>query len=145
MKKREEWGEYFPAKYSPFAYNESMANEYYPLNKQEVLSNGHQWRDELPYTKNRETIEPPYLKDEKILKEILSCNTCQRNYQITALELEFYNKLNLDIPTLCFHCRHNRRQVYRNKRELKQLNCFKCKREVLSSYEERKVFCENCQ
>ncbi len=26
-----EWGEFFPASISPFGYNESVANEYYPL------------------------------------------------------------------------------------------------------------------
>jgi hypothetical protein len=31
-----EWGEFFPATMSPFGYNETVANEYYPLSKSEA-------------------------------------------------------------------------------------------------------------
>ena len=37
MRKGREWGEYFPASVSPFAYNESMAQDYFPLTKEECL------------------------------------------------------------------------------------------------------------
>ena len=32
-----EWGEFFPASMSPFGYNETVANEYYPMKREEVL------------------------------------------------------------------------------------------------------------
>ncbi len=32
-----EWGEFFPASMSPFGYNETVANEYFPLTREEVL------------------------------------------------------------------------------------------------------------
>ncbi|MDR2189932.1 MAG: hypothetical protein LBP53_01790 [Candidatus Peribacteria bacterium] len=34
MKADEEWGEYFPASISPFGYNETLANEYFPLTEE---------------------------------------------------------------------------------------------------------------
>lgn len=37
MKSTEEWGEFFPISLSPFAYNESVANLYMPLSKNEIL------------------------------------------------------------------------------------------------------------
>ena len=45
MKKIKEWGEYFPAQISPFAYNESMAQDYFPLTKKEALEKGYSWYD----------------------------------------------------------------------------------------------------
>ena len=32
-----EWGEFFPASLSPFGYNETVANEYYPLSRDSVI------------------------------------------------------------------------------------------------------------
>jgi len=40
------WGEFFPVAGSPFAYNETVAQEYFPLSREEVLKRGWQWRDE---------------------------------------------------------------------------------------------------
>ena len=36
MKKRGEYGEFFPASMSPFGYNETVAHEYFPLSKEEI-------------------------------------------------------------------------------------------------------------
>ncbi|EKE26919.1 MAG: hypothetical protein ACD_4C00119G0001, partial [uncultured bacterium (gcode 4)] len=40
-----EWWEFFPSSISPFGYNETVANEYYPLEKQEALSKNFKWSD----------------------------------------------------------------------------------------------------
>ena len=32
-----EWGEFFPSTLSPFGYNETVAQEYFPLTREEVL------------------------------------------------------------------------------------------------------------
>ena len=37
MMKTGEWGEFFPASLSPFGYNETVAQEYFPLSRKEVL------------------------------------------------------------------------------------------------------------
>lgn len=31
-----EWGEFFPHEHSPFGYNETVANEYFPMTESEV-------------------------------------------------------------------------------------------------------------
>jgi hypothetical protein len=38
MKSTREWSEFFPIEISPFTYNETVAQEYFPLTKAEVLS-----------------------------------------------------------------------------------------------------------
>ena len=37
MQKTGEWGEFFPASFSPFGYNETVAQEYFPLNRSVVI------------------------------------------------------------------------------------------------------------
>lgn len=36
MKSSGEWGEFFPTWLSPFGYDETVANEYYPLSETDV-------------------------------------------------------------------------------------------------------------
>jgi hypothetical protein len=33
-----EWGEFFPSHVSPFGYNETVAMEYYPVDRNEALA-----------------------------------------------------------------------------------------------------------
>src|SRR3989344_696328 len=39
------YGEFFPSDLSPFAYNESIAQEYFPLSKEEALEQGYSWKN----------------------------------------------------------------------------------------------------
>jgi hypothetical protein len=45
MKKTSEWGEYFPAYMSPCGYNESVAQDYFPLTKEEAHIKSFYWCD----------------------------------------------------------------------------------------------------
>lgn len=45
MTKTSEYGEFFPASMSPFAYNKTIAQDYFPLTKEEALKKGYKWRD----------------------------------------------------------------------------------------------------
>lgn len=45
MKKTGEWGEFFPISISPFAYNETAAQDYYPLTKEEAFKKGYKWKE----------------------------------------------------------------------------------------------------
>ncbi|HHD92301.1 MAG TPA: hypothetical protein ENL06_01585, partial [Candidatus Portnoybacteria bacterium] len=40
------YGEFFPPELSPFAYNETIAQEYFPLTKEEAIEKGYQWSDQ---------------------------------------------------------------------------------------------------
>lgn len=41
MKSTGEWGEFFPHQLSPYAYNETIAQEYFPLNPE--ISRKQEW------------------------------------------------------------------------------------------------------
>ena len=75
MKKNSEWGLFFPKELSPFAYNEAIVNEYMSLSREEALSKGFKWKDNIPSTKGQGTIE--HLKLPKNLKERLMEETDQ--------------------------------------------------------------------
>ncbi|MCX6723225.1 MAG: hypothetical protein NT094_04160, partial [Candidatus Staskawiczbacteria bacterium] len=51
MKNTGDWGEFFPAEISPFPYNDSLAMDYFPLSRDEVVSRGLKWynRDARDY------------------------------------------------------------------------------------------------
>ena len=99
MKKTKEWGEFFPIEISPFAYNETMAQEYFPLTKEEALAKGYKWKEK------EETIKhdgpkyeiPDNIKDvsDEILEKVLICENTGKNYRIIKVELDFYRKMNI--------------------------------------------------
>lgn len=150
MQQNKAYGEFFPGKISPFAYNETVANEYFPLNKDEALANGFRWKEEdkkdyLPATSQI----ADNIKDisDEITKEILACANCSKNYKITGPELAFYRKFNLPAPQLCFGCRHQARMNKRNPRKLFKRNCSNCQAAIESPYAPERpenVYCEKC-
>ena len=52
-----EWGEFFPSSMSPFSYNETIAQEHFPLAREEALKRGYAWRDEKDDVPDVEIIE----------------------------------------------------------------------------------------
>ncbi len=114
MQKTGEWGEYFPSRISPFAYNETVANDYFPLSKEEVLKRGWRWREKDKKEYRPQTYEIPDDIEEvgdDILNEVLACEATGKNYKIQKAELDFYRKMQLPIPRLCPEERHRRRLI----------------------------------
>lgn len=141
MKADGEWGEWFPVSMSPFAYNESIVNEYSPLTKQQALAQGYRWKDDLPKTVGQGKDDPDPMK------RVNTCLECQRNYRFIERELVFYQKLNLPFPVRCFNCRHQRRMDLRLPRRLWKRECAKCAKDIETSYSPNRseiVYCESC-
>ncbi len=111
------YGEFFPNEFSPWAYNETLAQEYFPLTKETTESKGYRWRE--PDTKDYvptvlEAHIPPDITqvDESITTEILECahqgvcnQGCTKAFRIIPNELQFYKKIGVPLPTLCPACR----------------------------------------
>lgn len=156
MKASSDWGNFFPIWMSPFAYNESIANEYIPLTKQEALRQGFIWREDIPRTAGQENCEYKNLpkngeeyKDENILGKILKCDSCGFNYKFISREIAFYKRMKLAIPTKCFNCRHQIRMDARNPRILNDVNCASCGNITKTTYPKEKhnlykIYCESC-
>jgi hypothetical protein len=107
-----EWGEFFPISISPFAYNETIAQEYFPLREEVAKSLDLRWKKDDPKEFLPQKFQvPPNVSevDESILSEVLACKKCGRNYKITAQELKFYKNHAIPVPDFCPECRHARR------------------------------------
>ncbi len=150
MKKTGEWGKFFPKEFSPHAYNETAADDYYPLSKEEALKNGWRWRekDETQYQPATLKTIPDNIKEAaEIEKEILICSTCGKNFRIIRQELAFYEKMGLPIPRSCGQCRHRQRFELSNPYRLFARKCDKCGANIQSSYAPERpetVYCEKC-
>lgn len=150
MISRKEYGEFFPLKLSPFAYNVTVANDYYPLSKLDALEKGFTWQESDPKDYKTQTyVVPDYIRDvpDTITREVLACERCRKNYKIVIQELQFYKKFNLSIPRRCFNCRHQDRMNQRNPGQLWQRECSKCRTSIKTTYSPEcpeKVYCEKC-
>ena len=124
-----------------------------PLTKEEALKRGFRWQEDLQMTTGKETLKPEQIPDhikgviENILKEILACISCGRNYRITKQEFDFYKRMNIPIPRKCFYCRHADRLRRRGPFKLYARNCAKCGKGIQTTYAPEKpeiVYCEAC-
>ena len=143
------YGSFFPISLSPHAYNETTAQQWYPKTREEILSLCLQWQDNLPYTTGRASITeiPDNISDtdDGILKEVLACNSCSRDFKIVAPELSFYQRSKFPLPRECFSCRGARRAVFRDARLIHRRECMDCGNETHSTLASpRGVLCEPC-
>jgi len=122
------YGEFLPSQFSPLAYNETIAIDYYPKTKTEAEAAGYVWRDpdprEYKTTMNASDI-PDHIKDvqDGITKEIIQCSHCGKAYRILDQELLFYRRFAIPAPRHCHQCRYLRRLVIRNPRKLYDRRC----------------------
>ncbi|MFA6324802.1 MAG: hypothetical protein WCX46_01065 [Candidatus Paceibacterota bacterium] len=155
------YGEFFPPELSPFCYNETIAQEYFPLTKEEALEQGYRWKDkeERNYTidiKNEDIPDNIEEVDESIINRVIECKNkgneqtqCTEAFKIIEPEYQFYKRMNLLLPRLCPNCRHYDRLKQRNPLKLWHRQCMKegCTNEFETSYAPDRpeiVYCEKC-
>ena len=155
------YGEFFPSELSPFAYNETIAQEYFPLTKVQAIEQGYRWKDkeERNYNIDIHTEDiPDNIKDiqDNITDKIIECShkglcnqQCTEAFKIIEEELSFYKRMNLPIPRLCPNCRHYERLLQRNPMKLWHRSCMKegCTNTFETSYSPERpeiVYCEKC-
>ena len=132
MKERGEFGEFFPISISPYYYNETVAQEYFSINKEEALKNNYKWHE---------------VEKKQVNSKLLICKDCNENFQIIPQEKEFYKNNNIFTPEKCYKCRQQERMNHRNPRKLWDRNCDKCGIDIKTTYSSEKpeiVYCEEC-
>ena len=163
------YGEFFPVELSTFCYNETQAQDYFPISKEQAVAMGYRWRDKNinEYQITIESKDLPYdLHDvnDSITKEVIGCenkdthsNYCRGAYKITIDELNLYRKIGVPLPRQCFLCRHEHRLMMRNPMKLWQRQCMcdktnhthksTCEVQFETSYAPERpeiVYCEKC-
>ncbi|MFA5917615.1 MAG: hypothetical protein WC850_05280 [Candidatus Gracilibacteria bacterium] len=154
MQKNNEWGEYFPVNISPFGYNESASQEYFPISKEKALKDNFNWSEyESPLPKVDKIIPanklPESIKDipDDILNWAIECEVTNKPFRILKQELDFYRKHNLPIPRRHPEQRHLDRIALKNPKKMFDRKCDKCGKTIKTSYypnTEELVYCEEC-
>jgi hypothetical protein len=174
MKQTGEWGNFFdPKSIAPFAYNESVVYDYFPLNKEEAIAKGYAWYErparQYPVTMRSEDI-PKTIKytTDAILQETIECVSqsngnkdqypgCATAFRVVQIELDFYRATGMPVPHKCLPCRRQDRFGLRNPRKLWNRTCQctallhghenACTNTFETTYApDRKeiIYCENC-
>lgn len=163
MQSTGEWGEFFPHEISPFGYNETVANEYFPMTEEEVKKQGWNWYEwenkntyigtyynPLPISKYDEKIvgfETAQKNIDEILAGILECEVTKKPFKVMKQELAFYIENGLPLPTKHPDVRHQDRMDLRNPRILHERKCDDCWSEITTTYSPdrpEKILCEAC-
>jgi len=164
------YGEFFPIELSPFDYNETLAQDYVPLTKEEAVKNVFTWKDfkekNFKLTLLQDQIPDSILTvGDTIVKEIIECahkgkcgEQCTTAFKVVMSELVFYRANGLPLPRLCPNCRHGQRIKQKNSLKLWHRQCMcertghgwhttKCTNEFQTSYAPERpeiVYCEQC-
>lgn len=150
MTQTQEWGEFFPVKLSPFGFNETVAQEYFPLSKPEALQRGYSWRDgEKKAYQQQAYLLPDNIADVKddVVDAVLACVHCSKNFKLIRQEVAWYRQQGVSLPRKCPDCRHLLRLQLRNPRALWEKKCRGCQQAIHTSYSperQEQVFCEPC-
>lgn len=118
MRQTGEWGQFFPALYSPFGYNETMAMDEYPLQEEEAKAQGFRWYSAPAAQQN--VANPLQLEDDitvyndatrsqELVQGVLVSEGNQKPYKIVPQELAFYIKLGIPVPHRSHEERHQAR------------------------------------
>ncbi|MBU1124325.1 zinc-ribbon domain-containing protein [Patescibacteria group bacterium] len=154
MKQSGEYGEYFPKELCPYAFNETLAMEYFPLTKEEALEKGYKWRDKIYEVPEVEKIIPadslPQTIAEvpdDILNWAVKCKESGRPFKIIKQELDYYRANDIPIPSFHFSVRYDRRNERRAGSKLFKRTCSNDGEEFWTNFGEddpEKVYCEEC-
>ena len=129
------YGEFFPPDFSPFAYNETIAQEYAPLTKESARTSGYRFRDadakQYAITKKSQDLSDEIgFVNDSVLQDTIKCmhagqcdEQCTTAFKIIPAELQFYRTIHLPLPRLCSNCRHYERLKQRNPLKLWHRRC----------------------
>lgn len=154
MRRTGEWGEFFPIAFSPFGYNQSRAQEYFPLTKEQATAQGIAWSDfDPPAPEAKKTIPASRLPQtiaeipDEILQWAIRCEVSGRPFKIIKQELDFYRRTKLPLPRRHPDQRYQDRMAQRRPRKLWKRSCMKCQKEIQTAYAPERpeiVCCEKC-
>ncbi len=148
------WGEFFPPSLSNFGYNESVASEYYPLEKEVAMESGFNWHEQIQeqltpaeILEARDLPDTIELVDESITKKAIRCEESKKFFRFVTPEINFYRKVGLALPRKHPNLRHQKRLAKFNPRKIFQRKCVNCHSSILSTYSAdrtEKVYCNTC-
>ncbi len=166
MGKIYKYGEFFPMELCVHSYNETLAQEYIPINRLIAGKFNYKWDivSEKNYIPTKSWIDLPENIDEvsdSIISEIILCKAwdldkeaaqnhkCTKAFKITKDEISMYKRLKVPLPRKCPNTRYFEMFKQRNLVSFWYRKCMRegCNNEFETSYSpDRKeiVYCEKC-
>lgn len=161
MTRRGEYGEFFPVQLSPFAYNETLALDYFPLKQSEVEQRGWLWLPPVKASSQAKVAAVPDqlagVADTDIHQAVFACEICDRRFKVISQEVSLYRSLGVQLPKRCFVCRQLDRERLRNPWKLFKRQCMctqtdhehhgRCAVEFETNYSPDNtaiIYCDNC-
>lgn len=155
IKNNERW-KFFPKYLSPFWYNETIAINYFPLNKEKATKNWYKWQ-EKEYHINIPNwllnIESDSLEDnisdieENITEKAIICKKSSKPFRITKIELWFYKEYNIALPRIHPDERLIEKFEKFRRFELFDVQCYSCKKSIKTSHDPSNnniIKCNSC-
>jgi hypothetical protein len=164
------YGEFYPFEFSPFSYNETVTQYYFPSTESNAKQMGYNWlaREKKDHSITVEVVSLPnsiHDVSQSILNEVIGCShkgecehQCTTAFRVVPNELQFLKQKGLPLPTECPNCRHYERISLCNPYKLYKRSCTcdqtthfhsgnPCPNEFATSYapdRPEKVYCEQC-
>lgn len=128
------YGEFFPYSLSPFAYNESVAQDYFPITEELAKQYNIPWK----------TRPVPAIQSGP---DVHTCIQCAKQFKIITQEKELYSKIGLPLSNKCPECRYLGVMSWKNPKQLYARTCTNCGTDMQSTYAPDRpeiVYCEAC-
>lgn len=149
MRKTGDWGEFFPMNLTPYAYNHTVAQSYYPLTKEKALQQGVSWY-EREIDESAQAIDASALPDglpETDDAIIVRSSTSGRSFKITSQEIKHYRALNVPLPRTAYDERFEKRYKKLGGIRLFGRSCVHCNKPLRTTYkpdDPEIIYCKEC-
>lgn len=160
MKTTGEYGEFFPASCAPYAYNETLGNDLYPVTAEQAKANSWKWLDNQVQKITQQTVVVPDQVTSvlpSIVHTTFQCVGCARPFRYVTAEINYHQQTGLALSPYCSGCRFTQLMSLRTPMMVWQRQCMctqtdhghagRCGKEFATTYSpERKeiVYCEHC-
>lgn len=147
------YGEFFPIEFSPWTYNDTVAQRIFPLTEIQAKEKGYGWIDkkDTGYAITKEVADiPDHIRDipDSFVKEVFCCASCGKGYKVTSMEVTLLRNMNLPFPRTCPFCRiEEKLDIWFSESKLMKKLCNLCDKEIHtpSSLKDKKIiYCEAC-
>lgn len=148
MRETGEYGCFFPLFFSPYYYNESEVNDFFPLPRTEAVSLGFRWKEAEPGSSDQGLVIPDHIReaDDSILLQTLRCRETGTPFKVIKAELEYYRRLNVPLPAVAPMRRIQARLRFFTLASLSERSCAACGTPffTVESNPQTTVYCGTC-
>lgn len=150
MKTDGEYNSMFRHNMVPFPYNDSLANFFMPLTKEQALKMGFRWAHErvIPTPKNlilemKDDIKDTEWKD--VEGKVVICEETRKPFKLMKTEFDFYKKYDIPLPRIHPLVRIKKLYPWDILFNDHEAVCDSCGKKLITSMkEDDKVLCEEC-